>query len=275
MTPQNNNPASLYESARELIPAYTAGIADADERALVERALVEYPELSDDLAAYTRLSEGMLLSAPPVAAPAHLRAKILQAAGAPAPAPTVSPARQPEKAKTPAPATGLMAWLDSFFRPSLKLRPALVLAVLVLFIATNVFWWQQLRNRETATIQSTLLNFVGTGEGATTQVNFQAQSDAPQASLVYSKSEMQDTWIGLFSVRNLPALTEGTYQGWLMRDNQPPLSIGVFDVDENGTGWLIFEVGEPIADFQQVGVTAEPDGGSTGPTTNPVVAGEI
>ena len=36
MTPQNNATASLCEDAREVIPAYAAGIADADDGALHE-----------------------------------------------------------------------------------------------------------------------------------------------------------------------------------------------------------------------------------------------
>jgi hypothetical protein len=270
MTSQNDQPAaSLCDAARDFLPAYTAGIADAEERALVERGLAQCPDLAADLAAYTRLAEGMLLMHAPVAAPAHLRSKILLAAGGAASPVAPTPAKSE-------PGSFLRRWLERFFNPTLKLRPALAFAALVLFVGTNVFWWAQLQQQERRTIENTLLNYIGSGEGAATQVNFQAEADAPEASLLYSRSEMSDSWIGLFSVSKLPALQPGqTYQGWLMRENDAPLSIGVFDIDENGTGILIFEIGEPITGYEQVGVTAEPEGGSEGPTTNPVLAGQL
>jgi anti-sigma-K factor RskA len=209
----------------------------------------------------------MLVATPIIAAPAHLRSKILQAAGG------TSPATPPQN--TPQAVSPLRRWLDNFFRPSLQLRPALVFAVVALFVITNVFWLVRLQQQETPAIEDRLMNYIGTGEGATTQVNFQAQADAPEASLVYSRSELQDSWVGLFSVRNLPELAAGqTYQGWLMRGNEDPLSIGVFKV-EDGTGILIFEIGESIGEFEQVGITAEPDGGSPGPTSDPVLAGQL
>lgn len=272
MTSPNNVPASLCDSARDLLPAYAAGIADAEERALVEHALIDCPELAEDLAAYTELSEAMLFSAAPAAAPAHLRTKILAAiapAAAAAPALPVPLEKQPDV---------ITRWLAALFRPTMQLRPALAFAAVAIFILTNIFWWAQLqqaqaRRQSGLNPQGNLLNFLGTGE--ITHVNINTQADVTTAWLIYSRGAAQDTWIGLFSVKDLPPLENGTYQGWLIRENEDPVSIGVFDIGEDGTGFLIFEVDEPIGSYDLLGITAEPEGGSPAPTTDPVLAGQL
>lgn len=277
MNPQNTPPTSLCDAARDLLPAYGMGIADAEERALVERGLVECPELEDELLLYGDLAESLLFSAPVVAPPAPLRAKLLEAVAF---AQTVQPARAvpetlPDR-RPPLPAW--QRWLDTFFRPSWQLRPALALAVLALFVVTNVFWLVRLQQLESDTAQTALnsqgnlLNFLGTGQA--TRVEFNTAADAPQAALTWAQGAASKTWIGLFSVRNLPPLENGTYQGWLIRGEEA-VSIGLFTVNADGTGWLIFEVDEPIDGYDLLGVTAEPTGGSPAPTTNPLLAGQL
>jgi len=62
---------------------------------------------------------------------------------------------------------------------------------------------------------------------------------------------------------------------WLTRAGEAPRSAGLFTVDEAGSGALVFEIAEPIESFNRVGVTAEPAGGSPGPTSAPVVRVEF
>ncbi|MDX1996046.1 MAG: anti-sigma factor [bacterium] len=81
--------------------------------------------------------------------------------------------------------------------------------------------------------------------------------------------------VGAVVVNGLPALeNEQTYQLWLVRDGHS-LSLGTFEVDPNGAGTLIFRASERIEDFSHIGVSIEPRGGSTNPTTPHLVIGDI
>lgn len=59
-----------------------------------------------------------------------------------------------------------------------------------------------------------------------------------------------------------------TYQLWLIDDDQP-LSAGTFDAT---SGVVLFETGHSVSRFDDAAVTIEPDGGSSKPTTAPVIA---
>ncbi|MCU0513567.1 MAG: anti-sigma factor, partial [Anaerolineae bacterium] len=212
-------------------------------------------------AAYAPLTEALLFSAPPAVPPPALRARLLQAAAAAHPSPAAQGA--------------LWRSLRAFFAPSLRLRPALALAVLVLFLLTNAFWWQQVQQSTTPpTVSQSLLNFIGSGTAR--RVEIATQPDAPAGALVWAAGAAADTWIGVFSVQNLPPLSAGTtYQGWLIRAEQPPLSIGTFNLAPDGSALLIFEISQSIGDFDLLGITAEPTGGSPAPTTDPIIAGQL
>jgi hypothetical protein len=60
------------------------------------------------------------------------------------------------------------------------------------------------------------------------------------------------------------------YQLWLT-DNGERESGGLFTVDQNGTGVLVFPVTRPMDSLDSMGITPEPAGGSPGPTSRPVV----
>ncbi|MBI3967041.1 MAG: anti-sigma factor [Chloroflexi bacterium] len=80
---------------------------------------------------------------------------------------------------------------------------------------------------------------------------------------------------GILVVDNLPALSSSqVYQAWLRR-GESRVSGGVFSVDREGYGHLVINAPEPIGQFQAVGVTVEPAGGSPAPTGNRVLAGAI
>jgi hypothetical protein len=80
---------------------------------------------------------------------------------------------------------------------------------------------------------------------------------------------------GALVVRNLPQLApDRVYQSWLIKGNDKPVPGPTFTVDASGTG------SAPIADpaatgYNVMAVTEEPVGGSTAPTTTPLLAGEL
>ncbi|MEZ4571962.1 MAG: anti-sigma factor [Thermomicrobiales bacterium] len=67
---------------------------------------------------------------------------------------------------------------------------------------------------------------------------------------------------------------EHVFQAWLIEDT--PVSVGTLRTSNNGLGFLILKhQGEPIQEFNLIGVTIEPPGGSPQPTSDPIVVGEI
>jgi len=76
-------------------------------------------------------------------------------------------------------------------------------------------------------------------------------------------------------VSDLPTLpSEQTYQLWLIGDSGP-VSEGVFMVDAEGVGILEVEAEAAVFTYATIGVSVEPEGGSTQPTGDIVMLGEI
>ena len=71
-----------------------------------------------------------------------------------------------------------------------------------------------------------------------------------------------------------PAPAGRTYQLWGIPTGGKPQSLGVFDADSSGHARAVLRV-PPGAAMDVAAITVEPAGGSPGPTTTPVLAGQI
>jgi hypothetical protein len=80
---------------------------------------------------------------------------------------------------------------------------------------------------------------------------------------------------GVLSVVNLPAPPEGqTWQLWYFQDDStPPIAGGSFKVDAQGVGFMLIPA--DVGPFRSVGISLEPDGGSSSPTTPMVLQGSV
>jgi hypothetical protein len=264
----DSRPVANCDELLELLPAYAAGLVDAEERALFEAGLLDCPELMPELQEYADFSDALLLSMPPMSAPSHILDNLMQltapSAAVSLPLETVVPAPTP----TTAPTQGRQNPIITFFRPTLKLRPALVAAVLGLLVISNVFWVYQLQQNQPPAPTSPLVNFAPFDDNAN-RISFDA------GTIAWSQSNAAETWIAVFSVEALEQLPNGAYQLWLVRQDEAPISAGVFNADDTGNGTLIFEISEPIGSFDRLGVTIEPAGGSPTPTGRAVFSGEL
>lgn len=83
------------------------------------------------------------------------------------------------------------------------------------------------------------------------------------------------------SARGLVLLVEGlavsgagrTYQAWVGSSDATPVSAGTFDVNPFGMGTVVWTRPASPGTLPVISVTAEPPGGSTAPTSRPVLAG--
>lgn len=215
----------------DLIPAYSIGATDPHETQMVVAALPDCPELRALLASYQHLADDLAYDVPQVTPPARLRANLMAALRAPAPAP-----RRP------------LPW-----------RTGALLAVAALLVASNLGWWLRLEAVTTPPPPAT---------AAVGWVAFTPLTDEAEPSIVMIWDTRTGT--ATLYADGLPALAaDESYQLWLLRD-EARVSAGVFEQDAAGQGVLIFDIPASLDTFTALGITTEPRGGSPAPTTAPV-----
>jgi anti-sigma-K factor RskA len=124
---------------------------------------------------------------------------------------------------------------------------------------------EQLQNREQVIAQ---LTSPGVNTFEITGTEFQ-----PQASgRLFAGPESQT---GILVLSGLRPLAPGSvYQLWLI-EGESPQSAGVFEVDAQGEAALLVQAPAAIDSFDALGVSIEPEGGSTQPTGDIVMLSEL
>src|SRR5919197_596742 len=80
---------------------------------------------------------------------------------------------------------------------------------------------------------------------------------------------------GMLMARDLPPLPSGrTYQVWLVSGVRRA-SPGLLSPEDGDIYYLVLPPSSRLTDYQRVGVTPEPDGGSPGPTGPRVIGGDL
>ena len=286
-----SQPQTLVEA---LLPAFALGAADADEIAAVTRALHSAPHLAADLAAYAALVEHLHLAATPVTPPPSLAGK-LQGALATLPAPSRDvprdPLRLPPPGSTPAPARSPRRW---HWPLAVAAAAILLLGLLNLYLLRQVDALHTEQALLRAQLDTQSAKLAQQDVHLAGQASQLAEQDALLAALVASTGErytmhaaqegsLAQADVAWLFERNLavlrasafPTLEAGhVYQLWLIRDGQRT-SGGLFTVDAQGQGTLVFTPPESLDNFEGMGITPEPEGGSTGPTAPPVVTASL
>jgi anti-sigma-K factor RskA len=247
MIPQN------HETIVDLIPAYAIGAADAEERAAVDAHLKSCTECGALVEEYQSLGEDLLYAAPLAPAPVRLtedlRMRLIS-----------GPVKAPRQ-----------TWLGFIRRPSFAFAFG-ALALLVLLVLTNVYWFRRVGNLEHQTAE-----FMALAQAPGVTLRAASATDDPYSpgmadGIVYLQPGSN---VALLCVYALPQLEQGkTYQAWLVEDGTRT-SAGTFDVNAAGYGVLLINSAKPVSEYQQLGITVEPAGGSPAPTTPRVIGGEL
>jgi anti-sigma-K factor RskA len=248
------------------IAAYALGETDAAADLLEH--LAACPACQRALSAYVQVARMLPYDAPDIAPPPGLRARILtaveeSAVAVAAPKPLAQSSGGAQAATRPR----RWRWQLPSFRPAY----GLALAALVALLIWNIALQRQL-NTQTAQLTASranwqtmivLLNdsavrwYAVAGDGATG--HFWA---APQGK------------VGCLVVQGLPDVkADQVFQVWLVHNGEHA-SGGVFEARE-GNGWVLIRSNEPLSNYEFVGVTIEPRGGSAAPTGTPVLQGQI
>lgn len=250
------NPAQPCETIQDLIPAYAFGLTTADEARLVETHLSACPEAAAQLTDYRRMQDNLRAAVPQVEPPPGLEDRLMAA---------VAAAEQPSRR-----------------RPQIHRAWWVAAAALVALVVSNVFWLTRssspppVRTSESNSVPVLVQgdsSFVLTSSREIRWVRLPPSKQYADASAVLMWNVESE--IGLLYVRGFPRPAVGrTFQLWLTRGEEK-LNAGTFQVDETGSGALLFDVTEAIDKYTWARITEEPENGSTQPGDSVVVVGEL
>ena len=233
----------------DLLTAYALGVIEPDEIARVSALLDEQPELRATLAELRATADMLPYGLPEASPPTELRQRVLDhATGRSVPATTSPPRRV---------ANRLRGWV-------LALSGIAAVAVLAAVIG-----WAQLFQTRELLAQSRAELAQTQAQVADAQVLIASLTgDGSSASILRTRDGEA------VLVAQLPPLQPGrVYQLWRIQGDNSPASAGLFHVDSQGYTTAALPADQQPQAGEIVAVTNEPDGGSPGPTSKPLIAG--
>jgi anti-sigma-K factor RskA len=228
------------------LPAYVLDALTDDEMNQVAEHLAVCQICQVELARLQQVAEELPLALVQTAPPPEIKARLMRAIRSRQVNPSTS--RQPTFSQR----------LEGLMRTRL---PALGLALVVVLVLGNLLIWRQfnMANRQT----STSMRVVAL---ANTQY-----SPGAIGTLIMDPNGRYGTLV----VDNVAALDPGKqYQVWLIKGAEHT-SGGVFSVNPDGYASLEILASLPLAQYDSIGITIEPAGGSTGPTGAKVLGIEL
>jgi anti-sigma-K factor RskA len=229
---------------RKNIPAYALQALDEEEAAALESHLRDCASCREELVAYQLVSDNLLLALPPQVPPPGLRRRL------------------EERLRSKREAT-LPRWRTL----ARSLAWAAVVAVL---LALNLISLAQIHTLQRQ--QAELIEAVHTSQLALSMLAYPGTENVPigvnaaqvSGTLLLDK----DRNVAVLLLWNLPPLREDqVYQAWLIDAQGERISAAIFTPDPQlpFTTVSIFAP-SPLAEFEAIGVTVEPRGGSTRPS---------
>ncbi len=245
-----------HDDILDLLTAYALGTIEPDELAQVSQLLAQSPELRTLLAELRNTANTLPYALPEATPPADLRQRTLDYA-------TGRARRAP--ASTGTIATRMRVWVASLGALAAVAIVAAVIGWGQFFGATG----QSAQMAQQVATAQTQLNELQAQISEATRVLASLQGEAGQAALLETNSGHT------VLVAKLPRLEPGrVYQLWRIQGNNAPASAGVFTVNQAGFGQADMTDGQPAAG-EVIAVTNEPEGGSPGPTSNPLIASTV
>jgi anti-sigma-K factor RskA len=244
----------------ELLAAYALDTLEPEEIAQVSALLEERPELRATLAELRATASRLPYGLPEATPTPDLRQRVLdRATGRAEPRSPTALAHRPGR---------MRAWLLSLggLAAVAIVAAAIGWGQLAAAQASLAQAQQQLADARASLAQAQQQLATAEAKLALTQV--QLTGDAGQAKLL--RVDSGET----IMVAQLPQLPPGrVYQLWRIEGQSAPASAGIFTVDQQGYGAITIAPGQPPRAGETFAVSNEPDGGSPGPTTEPIILG--
>lgn len=234
------------EHVTEWLPAYALDILDETEMTQVAEHLAVCSACQAELRLYQAVADELPLALAQAAPRPALKERLMKDIHA----------RQVNT--TGAAQPGFWRRWAAFFQRS---APAWSMALIVVLALGNLLFWRRLSQ-------------VSGHDAAPMRVIALASTkDAPQAMGTLVMNPSGD--YGSLVVDHLVVLDAGhQYQVWLIRDGQRT-SGGVFSANPDGYASVELYAPLPLIQYQSIGITIEPAGGSPGPTGAKVLGGDL
>ncbi len=241
---------SDHKSVLELIPAYALNSLDAEEQEMVRRHLPGCDICSSELASYESVVDFLALATANAETSPALKKELIHQI-------------HEEPSSPPSPSTPVRGWrqgISGAFRNLLtgpRWRPVVLLFLFGLAVS-NILLRQQLNTPD---------------PNGWRWVRLTGSELAPEAGgIIYISADGRN---GTLIVDQLPQLRSGQqYQLWMIQNGQRS-SGAVFSVDSDGYRGIQIQSADPLQDFAAFGITAEPAGGSPGPTGDRLLGSNI
>lgn len=262
----------ICEGAKELLPAYVIGSLESREVSALEEHVRDCPECKLLYSDLETVLEYMPFAAEDVLPPPEIKERLFS---------RLSLAdREPADAGGPLAMTttsvpavkGAPRWMPGWTSAA-SLAAVIVLAVWVGALQARLGLLEEIEAQARSAVEEQMQVLERGAVSATLVKGLEGTPASPNAKGIMLVSPTEGK--GLLVVFGLDPLPEGqAYQLWLIRDGERA-SGGVFSVNDRGYGMLAVEAPVPLANFQSVGITNEPKGGSPGPTGKKVLGGEL
>jgi anti-sigma-K factor RskA len=252
------------------IPALALGALDDSDLEPALREIQESDQARAELARYEEIVGSLGLAAPAATPPLALRESILAGIVA-APVPIES---EREARRAP------LAWVG---------LAAAVLVIATLGLTSLAMWSRADDRGETidrleATVEQQeqrIVELEAAARSAGVWVNFEQPLVWTPLEVTAGNGQAEaflcrtpDGAVAYLVITGMPIASDQVFQAWLIEDT--PVPVGTMRPDAEGRSFLILQhPGEPVQDFDVIGVTLEPPGGSPQPTSDPVMVGEI
>jgi anti-sigma-K factor RskA len=250
-----------HDDIQDLLAAYALDALEPEEIARLHTLIEERPELRNILAELRHTANQLPYGLPEATPPAELRQRVLDYATGRA---TRAPAR---------PAGRLRGWL-------LALGGLAAAASL----AAAIGWGQAIglrgelgRTRDELVHTRSALETLRAEQEQIAQVLLEPETLAALSGADGSGTLLRTPQGQALLAARLPPLQPGrVYQLWLIQGSNPPVSGGIFTVDQQGQGLLALASTQQVLASDTFAVTEEPGPlGSAGPTTPILIVGKV
>jgi len=254
----------------ELLPFYALDALTQDERELVESYLAQHPEARAQLQELQAGAAALPHGVAPVEPPRHVKEALMARVNSDAELRAPATVRAPRQ-----PARRALRFEDIFRVLSLGAAAAAIVWAFVLNaqVARLRSEISALNERVATQSQSLeqLINSLPRDNVVTVSLKGTEAQPNAEGQLIADPKDQSAVLV----ITGLPPLEPGrTYQVWLI-DGGVPVSAGLLTVDENGQGVFVVDSDKAIGSFKALGISIEPEGGSSEPTGEIVVLSDL
>lgn len=260
----------------ELLPFYVLDALTEEEKKEVESYLAEHPDARSQVQELQSGASALPYAVSPVEPPRHVKEALMARVNADARVNTA--ARVASSVRTSPQAARRGIRFEDIFRvlslgaAAIALLWAFVLNAQVARLQNQIASLNEQVTEQKQSIDELIRNLPQTDQSDVITVSLKSTEAQPRplGQLIANPNDQSAVLV----ISGLPPLEAGkTYQVWLIGD--APVSAGLLTVDQNGQSVLIVTSEEAIGSFNSLGISIEPEGGSTEPTGEIVVLSEL